>query len=174
MNHVFVDQHFTEGTICANCQRKIWMKAGRQCKDCLVSVHKKCEAKFNHANICSHEPFVYMRSSIADDEKSLISIDDIQPEPVKRRSFRRLRKKDADPKPDSSTVETPKNNEVEHSVEKRPRASKIVNAASTAYSKIRQFKTKRSSASESRRSRISQDMSKNIHVQILHLPFLFF
>jgi hypothetical protein len=152
------------------------MKTGRQCQDCLVPVHKKCEVKFNQANTCSREPFVYLRSMIADDEKSLISIDDIPPDNVKRRSFRRLRKKNVDQKPDPSTVETPKNDELDHSVEKRAtishRSSKIVSVASSAYSKIRDFKTKRSSASGSKRSRLSQDMSKNFQVQNIKLIFL--
>ncbi len=155
------------------------MKTGRQCRDCLITVHQKCEVKFNPKNICTHEP------TIVDDEKSLLSIDDIDSgnvkhESLRHRSFRRFRKINVDQTSESPALELSKNEDSDHSVEKRVttsqpthRSSKIVSAASSAYSKFREFKTKRSSTSESKKSRLSQDLSIDFCVQILNL-YLFF
>ena len=44
-SHLFEDKTFTISTACALCNRKIWMKVGRQCRDCQITIHKKCEDK---------------------------------------------------------------------------------------------------------------------------------
>ena len=51
------------------------------------------------------------------------------------------------------------------------RSSRIASAASSAYSKLRGFKTKRSSALEPRKARSPQDSSTNIHPKIFNLSF---
>lgn len=63
------------------------MKSGRQCRDCLITIHKKCEEKFNTETICTHEP-VHLRtnqiSSPSDDDlKNLVNIEinDVIPVP---------------------------------------------------------------------------------------------
>ncbi len=154
------------------------MKTGRQCRDCLITVHKKCDVKFNQEHICLHEPFVHTKSTIAEDERSLLSIDDVDSENVKRdslkrRSFRRFRKKNVDQTSDSRSLEVSKNDESDHSVEKRQttsnpsqRSSKIVSAASSAYSKFREFKTKRSSLIESKKPRSLQDLGIDCEILI--------
>ena len=54
-DHDFEDKAFTVATTCASCLKKIWMKTGRQCRECQVTIHRKCEDKFNANNVCSHE-----------------------------------------------------------------------------------------------------------------------
>jgi hypothetical protein len=58
------------------------MKSGRQCRDCLVTIHKKCEEKFSIETLCTHEP-IHSKSapiplpSVAsdDDLKNIVNIE---------------------------------------------------------------------------------------------------
>ena len=52
-NHSFEDQTFLNGTVCMVCLKKIWMKAGRQCTHCSLAVHKKCEEKLPTEHLCT-------------------------------------------------------------------------------------------------------------------------
>ena len=78
-DHIFEDKTFTVATLCASCNKKIWMKSGRQCRDCHVTIHKKCEEKFNSENICTHEPIDIKLNSLHspsdDDLKSIVHIE---------------------------------------------------------------------------------------------------
>lgn len=78
-DHIFEDKTFTVATLCACCTKKIWMKSGRQCRDCHVTIHKKCEDKFNSENTCTHEPIDIKSTSIPspsdDDLKGIVNID---------------------------------------------------------------------------------------------------
>jgi hypothetical protein len=209
------------------------MKVGRQCRDCLVTIHKKCEDKYNTENICTHEPIHLKLNPIAspseDDLKSLVNIeinnnipvvtsDEIETVPVKlndelvvnrtttanrlqtkaaaafsvldstaRRSFRAFGHKSSNQiatPPLSTTSELSKsdeslNNASPSSTKKSPTtnppppppppppvqsSSKLVNAASSAYSKLREFKSKRTPAtSESnpvKKNRIPSDTGR--------------
>jgi len=55
------------------------MKSGRQCRDCLITIHRKCEEKFNAENICTHEPVHLKSNQISspsdDDLKNLVNIE---------------------------------------------------------------------------------------------------
>jgi hypothetical protein len=55
------------------------MKVGRQCHDCQIAIHKKCEEKFNAETICTHEPshtkLTQIPSPSDDDLKSLVNIE---------------------------------------------------------------------------------------------------
>ena len=55
------------------------MKSGRQCRDCHVTIHKKCEQKFNSENTCTHEPVDIKSRAISspseDDLKSMVHIE---------------------------------------------------------------------------------------------------
>ncbi|CAF3220753.1 unnamed protein product [Rotaria socialis] len=55
-DHSFDDKVFTTATVCDYCKRKIWMKIGRQCRDCQIAIHKKCEDKINAEIKCTREP----------------------------------------------------------------------------------------------------------------------
>ena len=209
-DHIFEDKTFTVATTCACCNRKIWMKVGRQCRDCFVTIHKKCEEKYNTENICTHEPIHPKPNSLAspseDDLKSLVNIeinnnipiittDEIETVPLKlndelvvnrtttanrlqtkaaaafsvldstaRRSFRAFGHKSSNQiaiPSLSTTSELSKsdeslNNASPSPIKKSPitnpppppvqTSSKLVNAASSAYSKLREFKSKRSPA----------------------------
>lgn len=72
-NHIFEDKTFPIATVCASCNKKIWMKYGRQCRDCLATIHKKCEEKYNIDTICTHEP-----SPVKPTPTSATSEDDIK------------------------------------------------------------------------------------------------
>lgn len=78
-DHIFEDKTFTVATLCACCNKKIWMKSGRQCRDCHVTIHKKCEEKFNSENICTHEPIDVKSNALPspsdDDLKSIVHIE---------------------------------------------------------------------------------------------------
>ncbi|CAF5142963.1 unnamed protein product, partial [Rotaria sp. Silwood1] len=54
-NHSFEDHAFSIETLCAYCNKKIWTKTGRQCRNCSMTIHKKCEDKLNHQRTCTHE-----------------------------------------------------------------------------------------------------------------------
>jgi hypothetical protein len=55
------------------------MKVGRQCRDCLITIHKKCEDKFSAENICTHEPAPAKPNQLStysdDDLKTLVNIE---------------------------------------------------------------------------------------------------
>jgi hypothetical protein len=55
------------------------MKYGRQCRDCLVTIHKKCEEKYNNDIICPHEPInvktIPVSLSSEDDLKNIVHIE---------------------------------------------------------------------------------------------------
>jgi hypothetical protein len=55
------------------------MKSGRQCHDCLQTIHKKCEEKFNIDTICLHEPIQIKSSPVftlsEDDLKNIVHIE---------------------------------------------------------------------------------------------------
>ncbi|CAF2649326.1 unnamed protein product [Rotaria sp. Silwood2] len=78
-DHLFEDKAFTVATVCGYCNRKIWMKIGRQCRDCLITIHKKCEDKFNAESTCTHEPIQLKITQIPtppdDDTKGLVNIE---------------------------------------------------------------------------------------------------
>ncbi|CAF3546872.1 unnamed protein product [Rotaria sordida] len=78
-DHLFEDKAFTVATVCGYCKKKIWMKIGRQCRDCLITIHKKCEDKFNAETTCTHEPTHLKTNLISttpdDDNKGLVHIE---------------------------------------------------------------------------------------------------
>lgn len=78
-DHIFEDKTFPIATTCAGCNKKIWMKYGRQCRDCLATIHKKCEEKFNNDTTCTHEQNVFKynpTSSPSDDDlKNMVHIE---------------------------------------------------------------------------------------------------
>jgi hypothetical protein len=154
------------------------MKTGRQCANCLITVHKKCQEKFNNENICLHVP-ISTKSIIPEDETSMTSTDDIDAQTptttdrfsTARRTLRKLRNRNLNEtfQPELSKNDESDRNSSPHT-EKRQSvqtSSKFVNAASSAYSKLREFKTKRTTASELKQRRLSLDSST-------HLPFLFY
>jgi hypothetical protein len=55
------------------------MKSGRQCRDCHITIHKKCEEKFNSENICTREPVHVKLNPILspsdDDLKNMVNIE---------------------------------------------------------------------------------------------------
>jgi hypothetical protein len=149
------------------------MKTGRQCANCLITVHKKCQEKFNNENICLHVP-ISTKSNIPEDETSMTSTDDIDAQTTTtdrfstaRRTFRKLRNRNLN---ETSQPELSKNDDSSPHTEKRQpvqTSSKFVNAASSAYSKLREFKTKRTTASDLKQRRSSLDSSTR-------LPFFFY
>ncbi|CAF3640251.1 unnamed protein product [Adineta steineri] len=78
-DHIFDDKTFTTSTLCSSCGKKIWMKSGRQCRDCLMTIHKKCEEKFSADTICTHDPNHVKTHPISttsdDDLKNLVNIE---------------------------------------------------------------------------------------------------
>ncbi|UJR28537.1 hypothetical protein I4U23_009773 [Adineta vaga] len=78
-DHIFEDKTFTLNTLCGYCNKKIWMKSGRQCRDCLISIHKKCEERINVETVCSHEPIhlkpIQVTTPSDDDLKNLVNIE---------------------------------------------------------------------------------------------------
>lgn len=184
-DHIFEDQTFSVETLCAYCDKKIWMKVGRQCRNCCITVHKKCEDKFSKKNHCTHEAS-RPKSTISEDEISIVSTDDIDSPTTThnvstklgstaRRSFRRFRNKNANqtstlPRSELSKDDESDNGSPSHS-EKRlisnhpvQTSSKLVNAASSAYSKFREFKTRRSSATEAKKRRSQSDSSIDFEI----------
>lgn len=55
------------------------MKSGRQCRDCLQTIHRKCEDKFVSDTTCPHEPIqaklVHISSPSDEDLKSIVNIE---------------------------------------------------------------------------------------------------
>jgi len=55
------------------------MKSGRQCRDCLQTIHKKCEDKFISDTTCPHEPIqaklVHISSPSDEDFKNIVNIE---------------------------------------------------------------------------------------------------
>ncbi|CAF2131775.1 unnamed protein product [Rotaria magnacalcarata] len=96
-DHSFDDKVFTTATVCDYCKRKIWMKTGRQCRDCQIAIHKKCEDKINAEVKCTREPIRLktnqtttapdedMKSSIMveSDISSVLAADDTDSIPIK-------------------------------------------------------------------------------------------
>lgn len=78
-DHIFEDKTFTTATVCSNCNKKIWMKSGRQCRDCLQTIHRKCEDKFTSETTCPHEPLqaklIHILTPSDDDLKSIVNIE---------------------------------------------------------------------------------------------------
>ncbi|CAF4910246.1 unnamed protein product [Rotaria sp. Silwood1] len=78
-DHLFEDKVFPVTTVCYYCKKKIWMKTGRQCHDCLITIHKKCEDKFNAQTPCTREPIHLKTNQIStspdDDNKGLVNIE---------------------------------------------------------------------------------------------------
>jgi len=164
-DHIFEDQAFSVGILlCAYCNRTVWMTTGRQCRNCLKTVHKKCEEKYSNKNICT----------ISEDNNN--SVDDIDSisntnqttgsrftktlaavtafsvlDSTARRSLRGFGNRNANQI--STPSELSKNDEDNNSspyTEKQriynlsnQASSVIANAASTAYNKLLEFKTKR-------------------------------
>ena len=183
------------------------MKAGRLCRNCSVSVHKKCEEKYSNENICIPEP-VQTKSAGIEDDSITISNDDTDSRAVTnryptkaaaaaaaafskldstaRRSFRGFGHKHNDQTPTITLSELSKVVESDSnpspSLQKRnistpppQTSSKLASAASSAYSKIREFKTRRLNASptvEPRKSRSSSDLSTGFF--IFYLIYFFF
>lgn len=180
---MFEDQIFNIGTFCGYCNNKIWMKAGRQCRDCLITVHKKCEDKFNIENICTHEP-VRPISSISEDDNASLSTDDTDSrttttphlskavDSVVRRSFRGLRKKIVNQTSTTSLQEFPKSDDSDTNLSLSQSSSKLVSAASLAYSRFRDFKNKRTSLNDLRRTRIASDSSMYFEILFHYYIFL--
>jgi len=159
------------------------MKAGRQCRNCLITVHKKCEEKFNNENICTHES-IHPKSTISEDENSVLSTDEIDSQTTTktkhisrkfdstaRRSFHGFRNKNMSQTLPSSLSETSKNDESDNNssphTEKRltsnqpiPTSSKLANVTSSAFSRFRDFK-KRSTTSEPKKRRSTSESSTN-------------
>lgn len=151
------------------------MKNGRQCRDCLMSVHKKCEKKFNLETICTHDR-KRSKSLALDDDDFIISTDDIdarsstpnlsrKPDSSVRESFRGFRNRLVRSSSKTSLPEFFKNDESDtnaSSQQQKPMtpnqsSSKLVSVASSAYNKIRDFKSKRTSITDFRKSRILSD-----------------
>ncbi|CAF0942922.1 unnamed protein product [Rotaria sordida] len=74
-NHLFEDHTFNVETFCTYCNKKIWSKTGRQCRNCSMIIHKKCEDKLNHEYICTHESIDLKSNEF--DNYSIISTDNI-------------------------------------------------------------------------------------------------
>ncbi|CAF3407165.1 unnamed protein product [Rotaria sp. Silwood1] len=75
-NHSFEDHAFSIETLCAYCNKKIWTKTGRQCRNCSMTIHKKCEDKLNHQRTCTHES-IHLKSKESEDNHSTISTNDV-------------------------------------------------------------------------------------------------
>lgn len=78
-DHQFEDKIFTVATMCGYCKKKIWMKTGRQCQDCEIPIHKKCEERINAQTVCTREP-IYSKinqfpSPTDDDMKDLVNLE---------------------------------------------------------------------------------------------------
>jgi hypothetical protein len=166
-DHIFEDQAFSVGILlCAYCNRTVWMTTGRQCRNCLKTVHKKCEEKYSNKHICT----------ISEDNNN--SVDDIDSisntnqttgsrftkklaavtafsvlESTARRSLRGFGNRNANQISTSTPSELSKNDEDNNSSPYTDKqliynlsnqaSSVIANAASTAYNKLLEFKTKR-------------------------------
>ncbi|CAF1574677.1 unnamed protein product [Adineta steineri] len=175
-NHLFEDQPFSVGT-CYFCSKTIWMKSARQCRTCLVTVHKKCEYKYNRESICTQES-IRSKSAILE-ENQLIDDSDLTSNIDQTREKRSLTSSLIDthspvdtlirhsgrifgnksPNRPSTIPGLLKHDEFDNShTGKRsvsnPSSSKLVNAASSAYNKLLDFKTKRSTL-ESKKPRSS-------------------
>ncbi|CAF0999825.1 unnamed protein product [Adineta ricciae] len=78
-DHIFEDKTFTLAIHCDYCTKKIWMKSGRHCRDCLINIHKKCEDRCNVENPCPHVPVpaksIQISSPADDDSKSILNIE---------------------------------------------------------------------------------------------------
>ncbi|CAF1364920.1 unnamed protein product [Adineta ricciae] len=78
-DHIFEDKTFTLAIHCDYCTKKIWMKSGRHCRDCLINIHKKCEDRCNTENPCPHVPVpaksIQISSAADDDSKSILNIE---------------------------------------------------------------------------------------------------
>ncbi|CAF1056013.1 unnamed protein product [Rotaria sordida] len=74
-NHLFEDHTFNVETFCTYCNKKIWSKTGRQCRNCSMIIHKKCEDKLNHEYTCTHESIDLKSNEF--DNYSIISTDNI-------------------------------------------------------------------------------------------------
>ncbi|CAF1651896.1 unnamed protein product, partial [Adineta ricciae] len=152
--HIFEDQIFSVGVNCALCQKRVWMKAGRQCRDCSVTVHRACEENFVLTNFCTHENMRSRSSTFEND-----SIENIDQTNVRR----------------TTSKATNKNEQFEHiNADKRPfgnqsiySSSKLAGVASSAYNKLREIRTKRSHTASNldlrkpRSSSASENVSEN-------------
>ena len=165
-DHLFEDQTFNTSARCCFCENKIWMKTGRQCRHCSVIVHRKCEEKYTLTNPCTHELVPSQLSTVekkdSTDEHDLASKSD---QTVTRRSFRGFVNKNTNRVSTADELDAMKSDPSENtSPDKRSTpapaqtSSKLVNAASSAYTKLLEFRAKRSalsSTAEIRRPRAS-------------------
>lgn len=51
--HDFIRTTFNQSTQCDYCGKKIWLKDAVQCRDCLMSCHKKCVVKCQTSTVCT-------------------------------------------------------------------------------------------------------------------------
>lgn len=51
--HDFIRTTFNQSTMCDYCGKKIWLKDAVQCRDCLMSCHKKCIVKCQTSTVCT-------------------------------------------------------------------------------------------------------------------------
>ncbi|UJR20987.1 hypothetical protein I4U23_024089 [Adineta vaga] len=160
-DHIFEDQNFSIGTNCCFCHNKIWMKVGRQCRNCLATVHRKCEDKFSIINFCTHE---HPRSRLATIENDLTPSKD---ETKARRSFRAFANKTTYPTIGAISLESPRTEQLEtfHTdkrlISTNQTSSKLVSVAASAYNKLIEFRAKRSDVRKPRSSSVSENISED-------------
>ncbi|CAF2410288.1 unnamed protein product [Rotaria sp. Silwood2] len=199
-NHLFENHTFSVETLCAYCNKKIWTKTGRQCRNCSMTIHKKCENKLNNEHTCTHES-IHLKSKESEDNHSIISTDNIDStsnmnqttttkshssltteaaaafsifDSTSTRSFRTLINKNLNSIPTLILSNDQLDNNSSSYTEKQlvknlpiPTSSKLINAASLAYSKLFEFRTKRIPLSltlETKKKRSPSDLSTDFFI----------
>jgi len=152
------------------------MKARRQCRICLRTVHKKCEDKFNNETTCTREN-IRSTSTVSEDETSILSTDSIDSrtstphlsrklDPTVRQSFHRFGYRNVKSTSTSSVPEISRNDDSDNNSssphpEKRPIPNQPVQTSSKF--RFRVFNTKQSSTSQSK-TRSSLESSTNFEI----------
>lgn len=140
------------------------MKASRQCRNCLITVHKTCEEKYNKENICTNS---VDKNNSTDEIDSMSNINQTKESYVSTKSstfsvldsptLRSLRAfgnryanqlatltESESSKTDEDNNDSPVHTEKQHiSNISIQTASKLVNAAAAAYNKLLELKSKR-------------------------------
>ncbi|KAL0275827.1 UNVERIFIED_CONTAM: hypothetical protein PYX00_003559 [Menopon gallinae] len=65
--HDFVRTHFNGSIQCGFCGKKIWLKDAERCRECGMSIHKKCVAKCISESVCLSQSSQSSMTKITDD-----------------------------------------------------------------------------------------------------------
>lgn len=140
-DHLFEDQIFKIGVPCSLCNKKVWMKTSRQCRDCSATVHKKCETLYAATYPCTGGSNARMEPTTASDSRRVSAETDTS------RMSRLMDSDGASPRKQSLPART-----------SHRKSSQLANFAAATYSKLLDSRNQRSSTfsnSDSRKSRSS-------------------